>query len=128
MNRKRNIIYIHIDGDGIGDQLELFLLDGKIKEAKIFSNNVHKAMEEVSISIQSIEGSELLLLGGDDLIALCHDDKNIIDKIENIRSNFKQKTGCTLSVGVGTSIQEALNNLRRAKLSGKDRIIINTEK
>lgn len=120
---KNNTIYIHFDGDGIGDRLELFLLDDEIDEAKKLSENVNQAMKEISAAIESIDGAQVLLVGGDDLIALFSDGSLDLKKIEELRERFLNKTGCTLSTGIGTSLQSALNNLRRAKLSGKNRIV-----
>jgi len=115
-------IYIHLDGDGIGDRLELLLLDNKIKEAAELSNKVSLAMEEIRATLNSISGARIIFLGGDDVVAVIPNKCQNIEKVEEIRKRFLQETGCTISGGIGTKASDALNQLRRAKLSGKDKI------
>ena len=45
------------------------------------------------------------------------------NEIQSIKSKFQNRTGCSLSIGIGDSLQEALLNLRIAKLKGKDTIV-----
>jgi len=118
-----NAVYVHLDGDGIGDRLELLLIDGDIVGARSFSKSVSDTIAEVCASIEAVDGAQIVLAGGDDIIASIPSKSWDLKKIEEIRMRFVNKTGCTLSCGVGTSIQTALNNLRRAKLSGKNRIV-----
>lgn len=104
----------------------MLLLDEKIADAVKFSQRVNKAIEEVCIKIKSIDGADIILVGGDDIIAVFSEESWDIKIAENLRSIFYKIASCTLSIGIGLSVQEALNNLRRAKLSGKDRIIYKT--
>ena len=124
-NTSPDRLYIYFDGDDIGNHLELLLLDGKLKEAKLFSESIHRSFEKISKVLLSLNGACLVFSGGDDVVCMCDKtawDANLSNKFQK---EFQKATGCSLSGGVGTSIQEALMNLRRAKLSGKNRIIFN---
>lgn len=44
------------------------------------------------------------------------------DLVESIRELFKSKTGISMSCGIGTNITTSMQNLRLAKLYGKDQI------
>jgi len=116
--------YLHLDGDGIGDRLELYLLDDKVVDAVEFSQKVKKAISKVCATIESVEGAEIILVGGDDIIAVFDEKSWDVQIGEKLREIFYDTAGCTLSIGIGLSVQESLNNLRRAKLSGKNKIVI----
>lgn len=124
MNIVNKSIYVHLDGDGIGDRLELLLLDDKIKEAAELSKKISMAMEEIRSTINSMNAAEIIFLGGDDVVAVMPNESQNLEKIEMIRRNFLSKTGCTISGGIGFKASEALNQLRRAKLSGKNKIVV----
>jgi len=114
--------FVFLDGDGIGDHIELLLLDGKLSEAIALSQSISSAMRALRDLLQSIPGAKVKLYGGDDLIATFQEEPHLA-QLNQLRHKFLELCGCTISIGVGASIQEALTNLRRAKLSGKDSIV-----
>lgn len=117
------IRFFHFDADDVGNHLELLLLDGKLDEAVSLSNRVTNAMQQLRKSIEQVSGGQVHLFGGDDLIATFQMDSLSEEKLDEFRREFELRCGLTLSTGVGTTVQEALANLRRAKLSGKNRIV-----
>jgi len=118
-------ICIHFDADDVGSHLELLLLDGKLDEAVSFSNQVTNAMLKLRESIEQVSGAQVHLFGGDDLIATFQMGAISENQLNELRQNFESICGLTLSAGIGLIVQEALANLRRAKLSGKNRIVGN---
>ena len=42
--------------------------------------------------------------------------------LEDIRTHFKQKTGNSMSCGIGKTVSESIQNLDLAKSHGKDQI------
>lgn len=116
---------IHFDGDDVGDHIELFLLDGKLEEAAQLSQKLTLAIQQLKQSLENITGVEIRLCGGDDLIMTASANSISKQLINRLRSDFEITSGLSVSVGAGSSVQEALLNLRRAKLSGKNRLVGN---
>lgn len=116
-------MFIYLDGDDIGSHLELLLLDEKLDEATEFSESITEAMVELRKSFEQIVDLKIRLFGGDDLIAEFSDSSLSAIEINHFRKNFEFRCGVTISAGIGISVKDALSNLRRAKLSGKNRLV-----
>jgi GTP cyclohydrolase III len=116
-------MFIYFDGDDIGNHLELLLLDGQLDEAANFSRQVSTAMCEIQKFLQQLSGVKIHLCGGDDLIANFSEISLSAEEVELLRKQFESQCGVTISAGVGQSIEVALANLRRAKLSGKNKVV-----
>ncbi|MCP3964487.1 MAG: hypothetical protein GY719_42205 [bacterium] len=115
-------LFLYFDGDGIGDCLELLLLDNKAQEARDFSAAIERAMLALRSSLLD-DGATTVFLGGDDLVVRLAIEGWQPSRVESLRKEFKSSTGCSISCGVGTSPAGALGSLRRAKLSGKDMVV-----
>lgn len=116
-------MFIYLDGDDVGSRLELLLLDGKLEEATAFSKRVAEAMAKLRESLEQIPSLRTHLFGGDDLIAEFQASSLSPGEIDRFRKDFESRCGVTISAGAGAGIEEALANLRRAKLSGKNRLV-----
>jgi hypothetical protein len=119
----KNNMFIYLDGDDIGNHLELLLLDGKLDEAIEFSELVTGGMSELRKSFEKIANVKVRLFGGDDLIVEFSNSPLSEIEVNQFRKDFEFKCGVTISGGLGLSVNDALSNLRRAKLSGKNRLI-----
>jgi uncharacterized protein with ACT and thioredoxin-like domain len=117
------MIVAHFDGDDIGPALELMLLDNELDCARDYSRSVAKALQHVHRTLEKELGAEIIIYGGDDLIARWKVGSVTDVDLKHLRSIFFDICGRTISVGVGTSSHDATSNLRRAKLMGKDRIV-----
>lgn len=113
--------YVFLDADKVGDRLELFLLKGSIPEAEQLHESVQTALKEIRSRVQG-EGFDVLLSGCDDVLFSGPSPLYRRDFLEELRAFFVKATRCTLSCGVGLSIADALQNLRIAKLEGRDRV------
>ena len=122
MNPREQVL--HFDGDDVGNQIELLLLDGKLDEAAIISQKLILAIQQFRQSLENA-GGRIRLCGGDDVIATSPASSISLQLINKLRADFEATCGLTISGGVGSSVQEALLNLRRAKLSGKNRLVWN---
>lgn len=118
-----NKLFVRLDADNIGDRIELALINGNPIEAQRIHNEVQVAMQSLVNIIKVIPGTEILLVGADDILFSGQPTVLSRDILENIRTEFYKITMFTLSIGVGPTISSALQNLTRAKLSGKDRIV-----
>jgi hypothetical protein len=111
------------DGDNIGDVIDLYLLSENPEEASKFSFQVKSAIEDIATLAKSEIKALLIYAAGDDICFIVSDDLNIKDILTSYSEYFLHKTGKTMSFGVGTTSVEALICLRKAKVSGKGRVI-----
>jgi hypothetical protein len=111
------------DGDNIGDVIDLHLLSGNLEEASKFSFQVKSALEDIAALAKSELKASLIYVAGDDICFIVSDDLNIEDTLTSYSEYFLEKTGKTMSFGVGRTSVEALICLRTAKVSGKGRVI-----
>jgi hypothetical protein len=121
--KMNDLIFIRLDGDNIGDKIELSLLENDWDTAQIIHNNVQTSIELLIRFIKGIPQSDLLMIGCDDILfSIKQESFNpvIIDELQNI---FRKNSQFTLSIGVGDTVNSAIYNLRKAKLSGKNRVI-----
>jgi minimal CRISPR polymerase domain len=116
-------IFIYFDGDDIGPGLEILLLDGLLDEASLYSRRIAEGIRELECEVVSLPGARIIVSGGDDLVATCPAESFDIGLIDELRKRFESITSRTVSVGVGRSPKRAVDNLHRAKLLGRDRIV-----
>jgi GTP cyclohydrolase III len=121
------MIIVHFDGDRIGPRLELLLIAERLEEAKAYSRAVTRAMLALERSLTGFAGVTIYVCGGDDLVASFADGGISTPDIEKLRQEFHSACGQSISVGIGASAKEAVDNLRRAKLLGGDRIVSSVE-
>lgn len=114
--------YAFFDGDNIGNTIEVLLIEGKVAEAISLSENINDAANKIGKILRSRNGIEVMILGGDDLLIKYDSEKYGSELLEEIRTLFQAKTGLSMSCGVGENIPESIQNLRLAKLYGKDQI------
>lgn len=119
--------YAYFDGDDVGSRLELLLLDNKSEDAASYSRDVSQALGLVHKDLSSRPDVEVLVAGGDDVLARWPAGALTLDDVEAIRALFHRACGQTLSVGIGRSLHDATINLRRAKLLGKARVVSECE-
>jgi len=117
-----DLIYVRLDADRVGEKLELFLLEGNISEAGELHRSVQSAMEKLRHRVEE-EGLKVLFSGCDDALFSCPSSRYRREFLEELRGCFLERTRCSLSCGVGFTVTEALQNLRIAKLAGRDRIV-----
>lgn len=121
-----NQIYVRLDGDNIGDSIELSLLTDRISDAQRFHNNVQEGIKNVLTSIEINRHCSVLMVGCDDIFFAIKGMNDRIDFLKDLQSSFYIKTGFTLSMGIGLTMKDALLNLKIAKLSGKNKIVDGT--
>jgi len=78
--------------------------------------------DEIGKILKSRNGIKVMILGGDDLLIKYDSTKYGSELLEEIRTLFQDKTGLSMSCGVGKNIAESIQNLRLAKLYGKNQI------
>jgi GTP cyclohydrolase III len=116
-------IFTHFDGDDIGPGLEILLLDGLLEEASRYSRQISEGMEDLGRHVTSVPGARIIVLGGDDLVAAWPIEGIDLGVVTELQKRFESNTSRTISVGIGDSSRAALDNLHRAKLLGRNRIV-----
>ncbi|MBW4474375.1 MAG: mCpol domain-containing protein [Stenomitos rutilans HA7619-LM2] len=118
-----NLLVCIGDGDSIGDVIDLYLLSENLEEASKFSFQVKSALEDIAALAKNEINASLIYVAGDDICFIVSDDLNISNVLASYSEYFLKKTGKTISFGVGRTSVEALISLRRAKVSGKGKVI-----
>jgi hypothetical protein len=111
------------DGDNIGDVIDFHLLSGNLEGASKFSFKVKSALEDIATLAKNEIKASLIYVAGDDICFIVSNDLNITDILTIYSEYFLKTTGKTMSFGVGKTSVEALISLRKAKVSGKGRVI-----
>ncbi len=111
------------DGDNIGDVIDLHLLSGNLEEASRFSFQVKSALEEIAALAKREIKAALVYVAGDDICFIVSSNLKLEDLLVSYSKYFLEKTGKTMSFGIGRTSVEALICLRKAKVSGKGRVI-----
>lgn len=111
--------YVGIDGDNIGNKLELCLLKNDEIGVRLLSKEVEGILLSFSQQLKAL-GMEIIFCSGDSL--LC--------KGENINLNYLsklvriEKNSIKFSAGVGYTVKDAYIALKYAKASGKDKLVL----
>lgn len=116
-------LFIRLDGDRIGDSIELALMNDDPKEAQDIHNRVQQSIAKIVKHIDAKSGARILLVGSDDILFKMPIEKYEDSFLREVNEIFFQNSKFTLSIGVGRSISQALVSLAKAKLSGRNRIV-----
>jgi hypothetical protein len=118
-------VYIRLDVDNAGDSIELALLKDDYKQAQKTHNLIQENINFISEKIKNRNTTTILMKGCDDILVSTDDSDFSMTFWKELKNEFKLKSGFTLSIGIGNSINECMLNLRIAKVSGKDKIVNN---
>ncbi len=115
--------YVLGDGDNIREKVERLLLSGDLDGLSVFSRTLSASMQTMAEQLESGLSAQIVFVGGDDI--LFEVDKAFFDenKILILIEEFKEKTGVAISFGIGTTLESAYINLRRAKVYGGGKIV-----
>lgn len=113
-------VYIALDGDNIGARVAEAVMENDLNKIRTVSEQIHKGQELIKNFVNLING-ELIVWGGDDGGFIM--ERELIPKLEPLRSAYEEITGYTLTIGIGDDLKEGGNALVLGKLQGKDRIV-----
>ena len=111
------------DGDKVRALIDNGLLDGKLDKVKELSQKLTCAMQTLSKMASDNPGWQIVFSGGDDICIAIEELSYREEMIHTRMERFQELTGGTMSFGVGTSIENAYINLRRAKARGGNILI-----
>ncbi|MDB5338111.1 MAG: hypothetical protein JWN70_3730 [Planctomycetaceae bacterium] len=113
-------VYTYFDGDDVGANIELRLLEDDVQGAALVSARVSGAVQWIRESLERDFAGQIMFAAGDEVLAFLKEIPSLAD-IDHIRVEFRTRTGLSVSCGVGESAREAASQLRLAKLRGKNR-------
>ncbi|WP_109300595.1 mCpol domain-containing protein [Aquimarina sp. AU474] len=120
-----NNIFIRLDVDNAGDSIELALLKSDPKKAQRVHDSIQENINLIVEMIHEKHTRTVLMKGSDDILFSVNKNEFDINFLKKIKSEFKLRTGFSISIGIGSTITQCLLNLRIAKVSGKDKIVEN---
>lgn len=112
------MVYVFGDADQIRRTIEAYLFSHDLDGLKEFSKNLTEAISNIAIEAERL-GAKVIFAGGDDVLFYSHADRLKETALHNLMKAFEEKTGSTLSIGVGKTPEEAFTNLAKAKASGR---------
>lgn len=118
-------IFIRLDADNIGDAIELALINNDISSANLIHQKVQDGIKKIEKELVENKYCTILMQGCDDILFQTKKEHYSEAILINLKEKFLKQSGYTISIGAAYSLQEALINLRKAKLSGKNVIVSN---
>ena len=118
-----NEIFVRIDCDNVGDRIELALYKGETDTAQKVSDLIKKNIALFCENVKIRLSAQILLIGADDVLFKTTKIESVINELNLLKDEFISATGITLSIGVGHTLLQCINNLNIAKYSGKNVII-----
>jgi hypothetical protein len=110
-------IYVLGDVDHVRERIEHYLLGDNPIDVRAFSQRLADGLQEFVRSAEAL-GAAVVMAGGDDLLLTMNSGTYSRLRLEKLAETFRQATGCTISLGVATTVAAAYLNLRRAKAAG----------
>ena len=102
------------DADAVRRKLELHLLNGDLKALSSFSANLSAGIHQLALKLTETLGAEVVFAGGDELLLTLEGPYNR-ELLWSRMQDFRDRTGMTISFGVGETLEQTFVNLARAK-------------
>lgn len=111
--------YIRLDCDNVGDKIEYFLYSSEVDKAQELNNRIKDSITQTVIWIKdNFNDCEILLIGADDIFFAT--DQVTPAKINKLRDFFFHLSKVTISIGIGDTLKDSMQNLLIAKVAGKN--------
>ena len=123
MEKRTQALYILGDADRVRERLEGFLLSHDLESLGSLSRRLSEGIRLVGTELSLRMEAEIVMAGGDDILARV--SVGLYDRkfLEEIATVYMEKTGLSMSFGVGPTLEQAYLNLRRAKASNSNKIV-----
>lgn len=112
-----NVTYILGDADQIRRTIEAYLFSHDLEGLGEFSKTLTEAITHLAVRAERL-GAQVIFAGGDDVLFSSPPNKLVEADLRDLMRAFEEETSCTISVGVGKTLEEAFTNLAKAKASG----------
>lgn len=116
-------IFILGDGNKIRERVEQHLLNHELDALQRFSQSLTDSINAIKALAISAMDARVFMAGGDDVLICVEKEKYQREIIQQMSEIFYSATSASISFGIGTTIETAYLNLRKAKASGNQKII-----
>jgi hypothetical protein len=123
-NPTNDMLFVLGDGDRIRSHLEKWLLAGDLEELATFSAALTTGISNLTSAAHEQLGARIIMAGGDDVLFQVKLEAFSISTLEKLSETFLQATGCTISFGVASDVEQAYLCLRKAKARGGGAIVV----
>jgi hypothetical protein len=111
-------LFILGDADRVREKVEVALFAGDLDRLAGFSRKLTEAIASMAAHLEQHLGMRTVMAGGDDVLFTVQSGCFVLPILRDVAAKFLADSGCSMSFGVGTTIEEAYVNLRKAKSSG----------
>jgi len=120
----KDVMYIALDGDNIGSKVEIAALSNDPKQTYAISKQIRdiSAATTEFVNDLSNNNAEIILFGGDSLSFIL--DKKLLNQVDLIRQFYNEKSGFTVTIGIGDTVAQASRALLYGKLTGKNKTVL----
>lgn len=118
------VLYALGDADNIRRRMEGMLLSNNLRGLAETSTSLSNAIQDLGDRAEKVMKAEIVFRGGDDILLLVQPENFEQESLRELMEDFEEKTGSTISFGVGSSAEEAFLNLARAKSTGPGTLIV----
>jgi hypothetical protein len=117
---KEQMTYVAIDADNVGESIGNAVLSNDTEQLSSISDSINSG---VAIFSQWAEynGGKVISSGSDE--AIFQVPVTSLDDLEKLKTEYQEKTGFSISVGIGENVSDAAKALIYAKMNGKDQIM-----
>lgn len=117
---KEQMTYVAIDADNVGESVGNAVLSNDTEQLSSISESINSG---VSIFSQWAEynGGKVISSGSDE--AIFQVPIQSLDDLEKLKQEYQDKTGFSISIGIGENVSDAAKALIYAKMNGKDQIM-----
>lgn len=103
-------VYVLVDGDNVGEKIDLLVLQGDLQALTEFTRGIDLAVGRVAALARDFEGA-VFMAGGDNILARLSDLPAFLDRFALLRADFC----CPFSMGIGPEARDAHVALKVAK-------------
>jgi GTP cyclohydrolase III len=111
--------YAYFDGDDVGAHIELRLLENDASGAALVSLRVSEAISWLKAHLEEHFEAVVLFAAGDEVFAQLGSSPTS-EQLDRVRDDFRARCSLSISCGIGDSPRRASQQLRLAKLRGKN--------
>jgi len=113
-------VYVSYDGDDIGNAVARAEEENDPEKLKEISNRIDQGQSRLKQWALAQNG-EVVEAGGDEGMLLV--PEMALDSIENVRQEYLDTVGATLTVGVGRDVRQSIRARMVGKLRGKNMVV-----
>jgi hypothetical protein len=101
----------------VREKVEAALFAGDLDRLSTFSRRLTEAISSMASQLKQEIGTQTVMAGGDDVLFTVEASRFALSTLEKAAATFSVESGCSMSFGVGFTLEDAYINLRKAKSS-----------